>query len=258
MFYLTAQPDDARYWAEYDPDAHCIDLAERRGRARAVDAAEALAPAERAVVPSPEGQSAEAYAVTIGVPPIDPWSEIQGIHVFYLLRDDLALLQRLLGLGVNRVGQLETLLASDAVDTVLSGEQREWLRARVEGVKAWVHAWRHGRGRPVDRAALEASGAVSGTFMERVVDLNDRLGGDAEQLIERLAAGDVARFQTDKREELRAWLLDHGYISGDAVLSGLEIELRVVSTVRPWLAEGTDVTAEARALVRSLEGGLQS
>jgi len=257
VFYLTAQPDDARYWAEYAPDAHCIDLAERRGRARAVDAAEALAPAERAVVPSPDGQSAEEYAVTIGVPPIDPWSEVEAIHVFYLLRDELALVKRLLELGVNRVGQLETLLGSDAVDTVLSGEQREWLRARVEGVRAWIHAWRHGRGRPVDRAALEASGAVSSTFMERVVDLNHRLGGDGEALIERLAVGDVARFQTDKREELRAWLLNHGYISGEEALSGLEIELRVVSTMRPWVAEDGDLTGDARMLVQSLEGGLQ-
>ncbi len=88
--------------------------------------------------------------------------------------------------------------------------------------------------------------------------LNDRLGGDGKELIERLAAGDVARFQTDKREELHAWLLDNGYISADVPLSELEVELRIASTIKPWVANECDVTADARALVRSLEGGLAS
>ena len=257
VFYLTAQPDDARYWAEHDPHVHVIDLAERRGLESAITVPEALTPAERPAVPSPEGQSPEAYAVALGVAPIDPWRDPAGIHAFFLLRDDLAKLRRLLAAGVRTLGQIETLLAADAVDTLLDADEQTRLRARSEGTKAWLHAWRQGRGRPVDRAALEASGAVSATFIERVADLNERLGGDGSALIERLAAGDVARFQSDKREELRAWLLDHGYISSETPLSTLELELRVAAAMRPWVADEGGVTAQAQELVRGLEVGLR-
>jgi len=258
VFYLTAQPDDARYWAEHDSNVHCIDLAERRGRERAIDAPESLTPIEKPAIPEPGGQSPEEYAVAIGVPPIDPWSEPEGIHAFFLLRDDLPLLQSMLEASVHRVGQIETLLASDAADTLLSPDQRTWLRGRIEGTKAWIHAWRHGRGRPVDRAALEASGAVSGTFIDRVAALNERVGRDGQTLIDQLAAGEVARFQTDKREELQTWLLDNGYISSQTTLESHERELRVVSAMRAWVTDEETVNSHARTLVQSLEGGLQS
>ena len=258
VFYLTAQPDDARYWAEHDPEVHCIDLAERRGRERAIDAPEAVTPIERPAVPEPGEQTPEEYAVAVGVPPIDPWSEPEGIHAFFLLRDDLPLLQRLLEAGVHRAGQIETLLSSDAADTLLSADQRTWLRGRIEGTKAWIHAWRHGRGRPVDRAALEASGAVSDTFIDRVAALNDHVGGDGQTLIDRLAASEVPRFYTDKREQLETWLLDNGYISSQTTLESHERELRVVSAMRAWVTDGETVNSHARTLVQSLEGGLQS
>ena len=257
VFYLTAQPDDVRYWAEHDPDVHCIDLAERRGRERAIDAPEAVTPLERPTVPEPCEHTPEEYAVAIGVPPIDPWSAPEGINIFFLLRDDLPLLQRLLEASVYRVGQLETLLASDGADTVLGPEQRTWLRGRVEGTKAWIHAWRHGRGRPVDRAALEASGAVSGTFIDRVAALNESVGGDGQTLIEQLGDGAVPRFQTDKREELQAWLLDNGHISSDTTLESYERELRVVSAMRARVTDEDAVKSHARMLVQSLEGGQQ-
>jgi hypothetical protein len=98
---------------------------------------------------------------------------------------------------------------------------------------------------------------VSGTFIDRVAALNDRVGGDGQALIEQLADGGVPRFQTDKREELEAWLLDNGHISSDTTLESYERELRVVSAMRAWVADEDAVTNHARTLVQSLEGGLQ-
>lgn len=256
VFYLTAQPDDARYWAAHDAAVTTIDLAAVRGREHAITDPAALAPAARDPVPDPNGRTPADYAVTLGVPPLDPWTDPGSIHAFYLLRDDLHGLQRLLELGVDRLGPLESLLASAAVDTALADDDQRRLRARAAGARAWSEAWRRGRGRPVDRAALEASGAVSATFLDRVADLNERLGGDGQALIERLAAGDVSRFQTDKREELETWLLDHGYITQQAPLSVVDIHLWVAAAMRGHLDADAEPIDAARQLVTSLEGGL--
>lgn len=256
IFYLTAQPADAGYWAEHDPTVTTIDLAALRGREAAIGDRAVLEPTERSPVPAANGRAPEDYAMALGVPALDPWADPGSVHMFYLLRDDLGLLQRLLELGVDRLGPLESLLASTAVDTVLADNEERGLRARADGARAWNEAWRHGRGRPVDRAALEASGAVSATFVGRVADLNERLGGDGQALIERLAAGDVSRFQTDKREELENWLLDHGYIAQQAPLSAVDIHLRVAAAMRGHLAADADPIDAARQLVASLEGGL--
>jgi hypothetical protein len=94
--------------------------------------------------------------------------------------------------------------------------------------------------------------------MDRVVDLNERLDGDGEALIARLAAGDVPRFQTDKREALDRWLREHGHISGDEPLSELGVKLRVASAMRSWVGDEGEVTAQAHEIVRGLAAAVEN
>src|SRR5690606_22162287 len=66
-------------------------------------------------VPAPLDHDAQAYGARLKVPAIDPWQAAGQLHVFHLLRDDLALLHRLLGQWhVDHMGALAALLASDA------------------------------------------------------------------------------------------------------------------------------------------------
>ena len=174
-------------------------------------------------LPAPNGRSAEEYASVLGVPPrLDPHRSEGGIHLFHVLRDDLALLHTLMETWrIGSLGQLEGLLASDAAPTALSeGGLRPRLRRRCRVVRTWVALWRQGRGRPVHRGVLEQCPAVSATFIDRVADLAVRVQGDGESLVQALRAGKVDRFRLGKIDELEQWLADDGYTDGQERLSG--------------------------------------
>ncbi|WP_440995876.1 hypothetical protein [Arhodomonas sp. SL1] len=242
VFYLTAQPGDLAYWQERDPQVHWVDLARLRRRAGAVEAPEALALPPTAEVPAPQGRTAEDYAMALGVPPVAPWEPPESLHLFHLLRDDLGLLYRLICAGIGRLGALESLLGSPAANTLLDDEEKGLLRRRAAGARAWLEAWREGRGRPVDRDALEASGAVSETFIDRVDALNRELGGDARALLDALEAGAVSRFRSNAREELEEWLREHEHLDGREVLDEAALKLRVLAAMG-----GADTSADAVA-----------
>ena len=174
-------------------------------------------------LPAPDGRSAEEYASLLGVPPhVDPHRPEGGIHLFHLLRDDLALLHTLMDTWrISSLGQIEGLLASDAAPTALSDEGlRRRLRLRCQVVRTWVALWRQGRGRPVDRGVLEQCPAVSATFIDRVADLAASVQGDGESLVQALRAGKVDRFRLGKMGELELWLADEGYTDHEERLSG--------------------------------------
>ena len=189
---------------------------------------EASAPEDHRVeappsLPTPDGRSAETYASLLGVPPrLDPHRPEGGIHLFHLLRDDLTLLHTLMDTWrIGSLGQLEGLLASDAAQAALPGNDlRRRLRQRCRVVRTWVELWRQGRGRPVGRGALEQCPAISSTFIDRVADLAARLQGDGEALVQALRAGRVDRFQTRKIDELALWLADEGYADDQERLTG--------------------------------------
>src|SRR5690606_34172726 len=182
--------------------------------------------AEPPPVPAPNGSTPEEYAARLRVPPIDPRLGAGAIHAFHLLRDDLELLHRLVAdWRVSQVGPLEAMLRSRiAAHIVPDPAARARLAARCRIAHAWVGAFLQGRGKPVDRTALEASGAISGRFIDEVAALAARLDGDAKQLLDALAQREVQGFHRQKAEELGEWLEEHGYLDSAAVLTADERE----------------------------------
>ncbi|WP_038054012.1 AAA family ATPase [Thioalkalivibrio sp. ALJ1] len=256
VFYLTAQPEDARYWQAQDSNVEVIDLAARRWGQQTLASDKQLAFPESNPVPAPGRDAPEDYAQRIGgVPLIDCWQDPARIHLFHLLRDRLDLLHHLLELGVDRLGTLESLLQSPA-DSLLESTDQQMLLARSDAVRAWIRAWRQGRGRPVDRAALEASEAVSATFIDAVADLATQLNGAAEPLLRELENGTVKRFQTSARERLEEWLNDNGYIDPSPVLTDVELEHRVIATLKPHHSTPEAAVTEGQTLARALQTAL--
>ena len=255
IFYLTAQPDEARYWAETAPVV--IDLPESRrvGRAVAHPSEVALPPAAPRP-PHPGDDSPEEYAVRVGVLPVRPWEPPATMHLYHLLRSELDLLWRLLCAGIDRLGPLSSLLGSDEAKLLLSPEEQSLLRLRTTGAEAWVEAWRIGRGRPVDRDALVASGAISTVFMERVTALAARVNGDARALLDALRAGDMPHFRTESRLKLEAWLLDAGHLDEADPFDVRALERRVAAVLSSCAISTETALAEAAYLVRSLSAGL--
>ncbi len=280
LFYLTARPEDARLWDAGPPTGapadgpaaapggapHLIDIARVRRLAGAVPGPDTLAVPERSEPPAPDGSTPEAYAAALAVPPLDPWRPDAAVHVFHLLRDDLPLLHRLLRAGVERLGTLRAFLRNDGADALMRETERARLEARAAAVEPFLEGWRRGRGRPVDRPALEASGAVTPTFLDRVDDLARRVKGDARALLDGLENGEVARFRGEAREQLQEWLLDRGYLDDRAPLDEAALRQRVLGALAahasargsasdPAAANGAGASAEgsAEALLREAE-----
>ena len=214
IFYLCARRHEYALWQQATGTVPpVIDLAAVRFPARATPPEDFFV-ATPTPLPSPDDQDAESYASAIGVPQVEPLGPATGIHLFHVLRDDLPLLHRLVDQWrVASLGQLDGLLASDTGEAAIADTTlRERLATRSRCAKIWIDLWREGRGRPVDRGALEQSGAVSTVFIDRTATLAAALDGDGERLVAALREGALAHFHTSKIDDLEHWLTDVGRI----------------------------------------------
>ena len=255
IFYLTAQPEERRYWAGAGPTV--IDLAASRRAGRAVTVPEELGlPPAAPEPPLPGGLRPEEYAVRIGALPVRPWEHPAGIHVFHFLRDDLDLLRRLLRAGVERLGPLVSLLESGEATLFLTPDERVLLRLRLEGARAWIEAWREGRGRPVDREALAASGAITPVFIDRLVELAGELDGDPRLLLRAMDTGAVPRFWGRNRQRLEEWFRENDYLGDVEPLDARGLERRVAMALTAHGAPPESALDQAAEVARSMAAGL--
>ena len=255
IFYLTAQPEEGRYWAEAAPVV--IDLAASRRAGRAVTVPEEVRlPPATPEPPRSAGLRPEEYAVRIGVEPVQPWEHPAGIHVFHFLRDDLDLLWRLLRGGVERLGPLDSLLDSDEAGLFLSREEQSALGRRIVGTRAWIEAWREGRGRPVDRDVLVASGAITPIFIDRLVELAGEVDGDPRLLLHAMDTGAVPRFWGRNRQRLEEWLRENAYLDDAEPLDTRGLERRVAMALTAHGSPPEPSLVEATELARGMAAGL--
>jgi len=250
VFAFTAQHEEVAKWeavlAELEAEGRGapfrrFDLGEIRDLARV----ERIPLVPEAILagrplPEPAGLSREEYAEKIGVDGIDPWDEgVHGVHLWHLV-EDTALLHRILRAGIERWGPLELLMRRGDAAAALGvpGEDLAQIEGATETLREICRCWRVGRGRSVDREVLEASGAVSPTFLDRLTDLTRSFDGDARRLIEALAEGRVERFHASKREVLEDHLRAEGYLPREEPLEAGEVRARVLAAAAPAMAQG--------------------
>ena len=221
IFYLSARRQEPALWRQSTGnESAVVDLAAIRfGKADAdpQDYEVAMPPP----VPSPNGCTPASYAAQLGVPPYNPRMDAGSIHPFHLLRNDLDLLHRLLDTWrIFSLGQLEALLKSSAAQGAITDSNlRQTLLSRCAAARHWVALWRQGRGKPVDRPALEQSGAVTPVFIDRATDLAAELEGNGQDLIAALSDRRLPHFLTHNIKRLEQWLTDEGYIDNQPPLS---------------------------------------
>jgi len=246
VFYLTAQRDEVARWQgqlQQTPGVSHAVVQLSASREAPLPETPAPAPVPRSNLPDPSCAHA-AYGEALKPPAWSPRTPVGGLHLWYL-QDDVAALHASLAAGIERWGPFEALAAAGLHEMLgHTPETVASLKARAAAVRAWRKAWRVGRGRQVTAAALEDSGAVSETFMDRVAALNDRLDGDGDALLEALRAGEVKRFHTQKADELQAYLQAEGYLDPSPRLDPAEIRARVLMAVAAPMKEGV-VTREA-------------
>ncbi|MEM7255179.1 MAG: hypothetical protein AAF493_27580 [Pseudomonadota bacterium] len=254
VFYLTAQPGDLYYWKDVCGDLpHVVDLADVRRLATTIAVPEQLSFTPTQLFPDPGALSPEAYAQAIGVDWISPWAPASVVHPFHLLPDDLTTLATLLNAGATTVGGLQSLLGSGAGAVLLDTATVSLLEARIDLLQAYLDASRRGHGRPLDRAALEEA-PVSPTFRAPIVDLSERLQGDAAGVLAAIDAGEVPRFQRRgaPRQRLHDWLVDEGYIDERPAFDRLALGHHVIAKLGHWLEKDVLSAADVRALVQRL------
>lgn len=258
IFYFTAQGTEVAKWnaalseAE-DLDHRTVDLADIQDLDGTVAVPDYDDMSTRDdSLPDPADHDHESFGEAIDVPPFDPIRGTGHAPLWYLT-DDVELLSDLLGYGIDRWGELETIMGYSDLDAI-SGNDDAVDRLLVNGraMKAFVEAWQHGRGESVDRQVLEDSGAVSSNFIDDVSSLADRVNGDAQEIIAGLRDGAVTGFWNDKTDQLEAYFEDYGYIDRVEQLEPGVIAMRVAEAYVEEGLETDDAKQRAESLVRRL------
>lgn len=239
IFYLTNDPLDVdRIRHALDKEnyqiASTIDLGLIRTQTASVSGPGALHIEPREMVPTPDGLTAEQYGVAVGVPQLAPAHGYEQQHFFYVLSDDLKLLQNFLVNGIERVGQWKTVSGTTLADSLCLGSiSPEEIGFRADLLEVFCELWRQGRGRPVDREALELSGALTANYLDDVVTIAAELGGDPEIFLSALSAREDPRlrgFQRRRIESLESYFRDNGYLDDQQVLSDGELRLLALTS----------------------------
>ena len=253
VFFLTARQDEAERWRTRLRDAgvdhRLVDLGETRRLARFGDLPPAPAATLRfQAVPAPGELDHAAYGALLKVPPIDLGNGgADGVHLWYLV-DEPALLHRLLSLGAETWGGLRMLV--DAVGPSLLGPDAAGyarLQALSGAMERLLGARRIGRGRPVDREALERSGAISQVFMERVEEKRQEVNGDAQRLI--VAVDGLPRFRDDAVAAFREFLEREGYLDLREPLEEERVRVELLAALAPDLRAGHCTPADVDRLL---------
>jgi uncharacterized protein YhaN len=234
IFYFTAQGDEVAKWqaaveARDDVEYNLIDLSEAREIERKIqlpdlDEIGDITPSP----PSPEEHDHASYGEELEVGQFNPYTGAGTAHLWYVV-EDIAALHDLLELGIERWGQLNNLIERGRNEFIpADAETIEHIQQAGAALEEFVDAWRVGRGDPVDRAALEATDAVSDNFIDRVTELAEEVGGDAERLINAIHDGKIDRFRSGKADDLEEYLRANGYLVSRESLSDDEIRIRMI------------------------------
>lgn len=233
--YFTAQGDEVAKWRRElestdEVEYREIDLAETQPNATAVSIPDTdeLAVDSREL-PDPAAHDHESYGEELDIPEFSPRQGAGAAHVWHVV-DDTEVLHRLLRLGIERWGQLESLL-EQGDESVLTEDDETLRRIRLNGaaMNEFVRSWQIGRGEPMDRQALEDTGAVSHRFIDDVSELARDVNGDAEAILAKLRESAVSGFRSNKIDELEAYFKDNGYIQQREPLEPATIRSRIIN-----------------------------
>jgi len=242
VFYLTAQDDEVSKWMALQEDtdvAHRFVTLDEKPDERPVS--ESIITPSTSLgesVPSPKGMDHEQYGEALGVPIWTPRSMPGELHLWYLV-DDVELLHDTLQWGLSYWGPFRELILLGSADVAgVSEASAMRIQALARAVEAWQEAWHIGRGRPVERAALEATDAVTDNFIDEVSGLREARDGDAEAILQALREGAVKGFRENKKDDLEAFFEERGHIDRSPPLSEAELRARVLSAIGDELRAG--------------------
>lgn len=246
VIYLTAQRDEVAKWETRMPGESIsyqrIALADAQLPTIVHGDEPPAAPARPDVATLPDDVQTHAdVPAAIDVPPWTPRQPVEALHLWYLI-EDVNRLRGALDHGLSTWGpwsHLHNAQSGTGLEGLaVSDVEAQSIEARAHAVQAWRRAWHIGRGRPVDRAALETTDAVSDRFLEDVTDLAETHQGDAAAILASLREGAVQYFRSDKVETLQAFFRKNSYLDPRDPLPPASLWQHVLAGVGAPLDEG--------------------
>jgi len=141
--------------------------------------------------------------------------------------------------------------------TPFKEEEFDRVQALAKAVGTWKDAWHVGRGRVVNRPALEQTDAVTDKYIDGVSEIAREQDGDAEQVLQIVRERSDERvkgFRSSKADDLEEYFLEQGYLVRQDPLSPEEMWQRVLVDLAEKRSEGV-VSEEA---LEQLFGRLQN
>ncbi|MDA3941485.1 MAG: hypothetical protein PF693_19635 [Spirochaetia bacterium] len=174
-------------------------------------------------VPSPDGQNHKEYGKEIQVEQYNILiQDSSQLHLWYLM-NDISLLHVCLKRGIRTWGQLESFIRYDGKLEYMSEDIILHLNKKIKLLERFKELYRRGRPQPIDREVLEQSGAISGSFIDRVSDKLVELEGNPKELIKILRNGEISRFGQNKADDLEQYLFNEEYLDDQDPLEKEEI-----------------------------------
>lgn len=237
-FYFTAQQDEVSKWlsiieGESNVNANVIDLSESKSEGNPVfniNINKMLSDIN--MISATDDMSHDDYREALSVPVFDPRQGANSIHIWYLI-EDIKLIEHFIKLGIEKWGQLKTLLEIGKEGIIPADKKRILKEVQELGccLEEFVDCWKVGQGKLVDRSVLLASNAVTDNFIDDVFRLAKEVDGDASSIIRELRNGTVARFLSKKIDDLEEFFEEENYIAVEDKLSEEQIYLRMLSVI---------------------------
>lgn len=232
VLYLTADPGEAEQWRavclQLDrPEPARVDLCDSVEVPAWGDTVPAV-PAAPQPVPDPDDTTPAEYAVLVGADRPDGFEPGSSWHLYVVAYDDLSALRSCLERRLARVGPWREMRRRGRSVLGVPEPVAARFDDRIALADALRSAWCVGRGRPVEWADVEASGAVSDTYEDQVRDVLEQHAYTPRRFIDEV--GNLKGFRHAKLEELRAHLEQVGCLAVDEPLSHDELVAQAMQT----------------------------
>ncbi len=230
IFYFTAQADEVSKWLAYLKEQKDLEhkIVELCGGSNESYNYREFKPDLSSFtltqqIPPPNGKDHKEYGEIIRRQPFNVLTQnCSELSLWYLI-EDLDLLYACLKRGIKNWGQLESYNRINGQIQNFDEEIFDQINNKVELLKRFQELYRKGRSRPIDRDVLENSGAITGAFIDKIVEKLNELNGEPKQLLQALRDGDIPRFRTDNADLLEQYLMTEGYIYDQEALETDEI-----------------------------------
>jgi hypothetical protein len=240
VFYFTSQADERARWEAFladKPDVtRAVFVLEGRG-SETYDLA-VVRPDRtfagghlQVALPEVSGLNHAEYGELLALERFDVMAEnAERLHIWHLFEDP-TIVYNLLEKGLDRWGAARTYKMGGGVLPGVDDAIFDLAAVKAEVFKRFLELYRKDRPRRISRMVLEKSGAISGTFIDSVSELAERLENDPQLLLDALRRGDISGFRRDRIESLREYFLANGFMSEEAPMTAEDIWLHLAAFI---------------------------